>query len=147
MFGYFEQKRAAEVVIESSGLPYSTLRASQFYELVLIVLTGITKLPIAPVPGMRLQPVDAGEVAARLVELVRRGPSGLVDDMAGPRTYTMKELVRDYLAATHRRRLLMPVPMLGRAAAAIRAGGNLAPDHAVGKRTWEEFLADHLAHG
>ena len=32
----------------------------------------------------------------------------------------------------------------GQAAWAVRAGANLAPDRAVGKRTWEEFLADRI---
>jgi hypothetical protein len=37
-----------------------------------------------------------------------------------------------------------PVHIPGQAARAIRDGGNLAPDRAVGKRTWEEFLSDRI---
>jgi hypothetical protein len=36
------------------------------------------------------------------------------------------------------------VPIPGQAARAFRAGANLAPDRTVGKRTWEEFLADRI---
>jgi hypothetical protein len=39
---------------------------------------------------------------------------------------------------------LVPVHIPGQAARALRAGANLAPDRAVGKRTWEEFLADRI---
>src|ERR687893_426676 len=37
MFGYFASKRAAEKVIEDSGLPWTTLRATQFHDLILTV--------------------------------------------------------------------------------------------------------------
>jgi uncharacterized protein YbjT (DUF2867 family) len=62
--------------------------------------------------------------------------------MAGPQVYGMDELLRGYLRARGKRRPLVPVPLPGQAARAIRAGANLAPDRAVGRRTWEEFLAD-----
>jgi uncharacterized protein YbjT (DUF2867 family) len=145
MFGYFASKRAAEQVIEGSGLPWTTLRVTQFHDLILRVVQGVAKLPVIPVPaGFRFQPVDAGEVATRMVELALGQPSGLVPDLAGPRVYEMKELVRSYLQATKRRRLIMPVRMPGQAAGSVRAGANLAPDRAVGVRTWEEFLDEQL---
>jgi hypothetical protein len=56
----------------------------------------------------------------------------------------MEELIRGYLRATGRRRLLVPVRIPGAAAHALRSGVNLAPDHAVGRRTWEEYLAARL---
>jgi uncharacterized protein YbjT (DUF2867 family) len=145
MFGYFGAKRAAELVVADSGLPWTTLRAAQFHDLILMVARQLTKMPVIPIPaGFRFQPIDAGEVAARLVELSLGKPAGFVPDIAGPRVYQMKELVRSYLRATHRRRLIMPVKVPGTAARAIRAGANLAPEQAVGHRTWEDFLADRL---
>jgi uncharacterized protein YbjT (DUF2867 family) len=90
---------------------------------------------------MRAQPVDSGEVAARLVELALGKPAGLVPDIAGPRVYGMDELLLSYLHAIHRNRALIPVPLPGNAARAVRNGAILAPDRAVGQRTWEEFLA------
>ena len=144
MFGYFASKRDAELVVERSGLPWTMLRATQFHDLTLTAVRGMAKLPVVPVPPFRIQPVDAGEVAARLVELAQGGPARLVPDIAGPRVYGMDELVRGYLKATGRHRLLMPVRMPGKAARAYSAGANLAPDRAVGTRTWEEFLAGEL---
>ena len=88
MFGYFASKRAAERVVADSGLPWTTLRATQFHDLILTVARQLAKLPVMPVPaGVRFQPVDAGEVAARLVELALGAPAGLVPDLAGPRVY------------------------------------------------------------
>src|ERR671916_875278 len=88
MFGYFGSKHAAERVIADSGLPWTTLRATQFHDLLLMVAQQLAKLPVVPVPaGFRFQPVDANEVAARLVELPLGEPAGLVPDMGGPRVY------------------------------------------------------------
>jgi uncharacterized protein YbjT (DUF2867 family) len=145
MFGYFASKLAAERVVTESGLPWTTLRATQFYDSILTVARAMAKLPIVPVfAGFRFQPVDVDEVAARLVHLALGEPAGLVPNLGGPRAYLMAELLRSYLHATHKRRLILPVRLPGQAARAHRAGANLTPDHADGKRTWEEFLADQV---
>jgi uncharacterized protein YbjT (DUF2867 family) len=145
MFGYFASKLAAERMVTGSGLPWTTLRATQFHDLILMVARQMTKLPVIPVPaGFRFQPVDAGEVAGRLVELALGRPAGLVPDMAGPRVYTMPDLLHSYLRASGQRRPTVPVPIPGKAARAVRAGANLAPDRAVGRRTWEDFLAERV---
>ena len=143
LFGYFASKRAAELIVADSGLPWTTLRATQFYDLTLTVVQQLAKMPVVPVfAGVRFQPIDTGEVATRLVELSLGKPAGLVPDIAGPRVYGMDELVRGYLRAIHRRRPIMPVRLAGKAYQAVRAGAILAPDRAVGHRTWEEFLAE-----
>jgi uncharacterized protein YbjT (DUF2867 family) len=145
MFGYFGSKLAAERVVADSGLPWSTLRATQFHDLLFLVVGQLARLPVVPVPaGFRFQPVDPGEVADRLVELALGGPAGLVSDLGGPRVYEISTLVRGYLRARGRHRPILPVRVPGAAAHAFRAGANLAPDRAVGRRTWEEFLADRL---
>jgi uncharacterized protein YbjT (DUF2867 family) len=144
MFGYFASKRAAEHIVEDSGLPWTILRATQFHDLILTVARTLAKLPVVPLPaGFRVQPVDADEVAARLVELALGEPAGLVPDIGGPRAYGAAEMLRGYLRATKRRRRpIVPVPLPGRAARAFRDGANLVPEREVGRRTWEQFLAD-----
>jgi uncharacterized protein YbjT (DUF2867 family) len=145
MFGYFGSKLAAERVVAGSGLPWTTLRAAQFHDLSLVVAQQMARLPVIPVPaGVRFQPVDTGEVAARLVELALGTPAGLVPDMGGPRVYSTADLLRGYLRARGQRRVLVPVWLPGGAARAVRAGANLAPERAVGHRTWEDFLADRV---
>jgi uncharacterized protein YbjT (DUF2867 family) len=135
-------------VIAGSGLGWTTLRATQFHDLALLTVRQLARLPVVPVPaGWRFQPVDAGEVAERLVELALGAPAGLVPDLGGPRIYELAELVRSYLRATHRHRPILPVRTPGRAARAVRAGANLAPERAVGRRTWEEFLAERVSPG
>jgi hypothetical protein len=66
--------------------------------------------------------------------------------MGGPRAYGAAELLRGYLRATKRRRRpIVPLWLPGKAARAFRDGANLAPEQAVGHRSWEEFLADRVS--
>lgn len=144
MFGYFASKRAAEQIVMNSGLPWTILRATQFHDLLLTVAQAMEKMPIVPVfAGFRFQPVDSSEVAARLVELTLGEPAGLVPDLGGPRVYKMSDVMRTYLHSQGKRRFILPIRLPGQAARAHRAGANLTPDHADGKKTWEEFLASH----
>jgi uncharacterized protein YbjT (DUF2867 family) len=146
VFGYFGSKVAAERVVSDSGLPWTTLRATQFHDLLFMVAEQMAKLPVVPFPaGFRFQPVDADEVAARLVELTFGTPAGLVPDMGGPRVYGVADLLRSYLRARGKHRMLVPVSIPGKAASAIRAGANLAPELAVGRQTWEDFLAERVS--
>ncbi len=143
MFAYFASQRAKELVIEQSGLPWTNLRATQFYDgFILVMVRAMSKMPIVPLPaGTRFQPVDADEVADALVGLALDAPAGQAPDIAGPKIYDAESLLRSYLVAIGKHRAILKIKMPGAAAAAIRDGANLAPDRAVGRRTWEEFLA------
>ena len=105
MFGYFESKLAAEQVVAGSGIPWTTLRATQFQQSFLSVARGMAKLPVIPVPsGYQFQPIDAREVAARLVELALGEPAGLVAEIGWPQVLGMGERIRIYLRAARRSR-------------------------------------------
>ena len=133
MFGYFGSKLAAERIVSDSGIPWTTLRATQFHDLQLTVAEQMARLPVIPVPsGVRFQPIDADEVAARLVELTLGKPAGLVPDMAGPRVYGMADLIRGYLRARDKRRLLVPVWLPGKAACAMRQARTCLPNEPWG---------------
>jgi uncharacterized protein YbjT (DUF2867 family) len=143
--GYFKTKLEAEGVITDSGLPWTTLRATQFYELIARGAARLANLPVIPVPaGFVVQPVDSGEVAARLAELALYEPRGRVPDVAGPQILSFADLIRVYLRATGRRpRPVVPVwtPGIG----PIRAGALYPRPEAeatLGHRTWSDFLAE-----
>ncbi|MEU4798297.1 NAD(P)H-binding protein [Streptomyces sp. NPDC023327] len=143
---YFRAKLGAERAVTESGIPWTTLRAAQFHDLALTVAEKMGKLPVVPAPsGMRWQPVDARDVAARLAELALDRPAGRVADLSGPQVYGLGDLVRDYLKAAGKRRPLLPVPLPGKVGRAYRAGENLAADDGMsGTRTWEAFLAERM---
>lgn len=143
-FSYYRKKLAAESVVESAGLPWTVQRVTQFHSLLAFLFQNLARLPVMMLPaGFRFQPVDHTEVAGRLVELALGSPQGRVPDFAGPEVHTVQDLAAAYLKAKGRRRRLVAVPLPGRAARAFREGSNLAPDHAVGRVTFEEYLASH----
>lgn len=96
--------------------------------------------------GTDCQPADAGEVADRLVELALGDPAGRVPDFAGPTVYPAAGLAKDWLRAAGKHRVVLPVRVPGKIGAAWRAGHLTAPGHALGRRTWEQYLAERVAH-
>src|SRR5260370_4596851 len=127
-FGYFAAKLAAERVVADSGVPWTTLRATQFHDLCLTTARQMVRLPVIPVPaGIRFQPVDAGEVAGRLVELALGKPARLVPDLAGPRVYGMADLPRGYLRARGNPRKMAPRRLPRKAARPAPARAAPAP--------------------
>ncbi|GCD47266.1 SDR family oxidoreductase [Streptomyces paromomycinus] len=101
-----------------------------------------------PVPaGVRLQPVDVREIAARLVELASGAPAGRVADLGGPEARSARDLVRDTLQAGGRRRVLVPLWVPGRLFGALRRGENLTLEHADGTVGYGDFLAERSGGG
>lgn len=139
---YYRAKLAVEREIAESGLPWTILRTTQFHDLVAQILRLAARLPVMPLPaGFRFQSIDTGDVAERLVGLALHAPAGRVEDMGGPQVLDVRQLAGTYLMLTGKRRPLLSVPVPGGIARAYRQGRHLAPDHAVGRRTFEEFLA------
>jgi uncharacterized protein YbjT (DUF2867 family) len=92
-------KLASEDLIAHSGIPWSTLRATQFHYGIDFLLNFLTRLPLVTLlpTDLLLQPVDEEEVAGHLCEIVQAGPSGRLPDMGGPQVYTLGELARIWL--------------------------------------------------
>lgn len=145
---YYKSKLAVERLVEESGLGWTVLRATQFHDLLVMVLQGLSKLPVlfllGRCPG---QPVEVAEVADRLVELAAGAPAGRVEDLGGPETRTFESLARAYLKASGRRRAVVNVPLWGAAYRGFRSGGHLTPQRAVGKGTFEEYLVGRFGGG
>lgn len=58
----------------------------------------MAKLPVIPTPrGLRFEPVDAGEVAARVADLAQGDPAARVADLACPTVYDLADIFRSYL--------------------------------------------------
>ncbi|MFI5799920.1 SDR family oxidoreductase [Streptomyces sp. NPDC051677] len=140
-YGYYQAKLAVERQVEESGLGWTVLRATQFHDLLVQVFRTLAKAPVLILPaGVSDQPVEVAEVADRLAELATGAPAGRVDDMAGPEVRTAESLARAFLKASGRRRPVVNVPLWGAAYRGFRTGGHLAPERAVGKGTFEDYL-------
>lgn len=144
-WGYTKAKLEVERIVEASGLPWTILRVTQFYDYCFENSQKLAKFPlVAPVPaGFRVQPIDPSEVAARLVEFAVGEPAGRAPDMAGPQVSSWVDLFRSYLTATRRHRWVVPVRIPG--SKAVRNGALLPPArHTVGTKTWDQFLTARL---
>ncbi|MDA3649608.1 NAD(P)H-binding protein [Saccharopolyspora indica] len=140
---YYRAKLEAEESVMDSGLPWTILRTTQFHDLVARTISVQRRSPvIATLAGVNFQPIDVRDVAARLAELATGGPAGRVPDMGGPEVRSHGDLARAYLAATGRRRPVLPIRLPGAVVAGYRRGGHLAPDRAVGRVTFSDFLAE-----
>ncbi|MDC0769699.1 SDR family oxidoreductase [Streptomyces sp. HD] len=147
-FGYYKSKLAVERLVEESGLGWTVLRTTQFHDLLVRVFAMVSKLPVMLLPArVKDQPVEVAEVSDRLAELAQGAPAGRVEDMGGPEVRTFESLARAYLKATGRRRLVVSVPLWGKAYGGFRSGGHLTPGCAVGKATFEEYLGQRFGGG
>jgi uncharacterized protein YbjT (DUF2867 family) len=142
-FFYYRGKLAGERLIEASGVPWTVLRATQFHDLIRVVLAMSARLPLMLLPDLRFQPIETAEVAERLAGLAVGPPSGRVPDIAGPHVHGIRELARMYLRATGRRRPIVPFSLPGKVFRAYKAGLNLAPGHAFGRVTFADYLRAH----
>ena len=144
--GYYREKVRVEEMIADAGVPWTVQRATQFHDLLATLLGVVGRSPVLPVlKGARFQPVDVRDVADRLVTVAPGSPAGRAPDMGGPQVRSMADLARAWATATGRRRAVVPVPLPGRLAGAVREGGLLAPEHADGRITFEEYLATRSA--
>lgn len=144
-YPYYRIKLETERVVESSPVPYTILRATQFYDLVLMAMRFLGRLPVMAIPrGFLGQPIDAGEVAGRMVELALSEPAGRVPDIGGPEVRTFTDAARSYLEITGRRRRFFEFSMPGKTARAFREGALVCPDQAYGKIRWEDFLRSQM---
>jgi len=141
-YAYYNRKLRCEEMIASSSLPHTILRATQFHELIALVLHTAGRLPVVPLPlDFRFQPIAAAETADRLAELAGSDPAGRVPDIGGPEVRTLEDLVRSWRRHQGRPRRVVRLPLPGKVARGFRQGDNTCPDQAVGTVTWEQFLS------
>jgi uncharacterized protein YbjT (DUF2867 family) len=147
-FGLYRRKLADEQLIAGSGLPWTVLRATQFHDLIAVLLRMLAKPPVLAVPaGVRFQPVDVREVGDRLARLALGEPAGRAPDFGGPQVRAVTDLARSYLTMVGKRRPILPDWLPGQVFRAYRAGGHLTPEHACGTVTFEQYLTAQLAGG
>ena len=141
-YGYYRAKWAAEQVLLASGLPVTLLRATQFHEFADELLEQARRGPVVPVPmGWRVQPVDAGEVAAHVVEVCGRPPAGSVVEFGGPEELSVAELARAWAAVKAPGAHVVATPVPGKLSAALRDGAAVPTGGSRGRRTYGEHLA------
>ncbi len=97
--GYFRAKMAQENLIKSSRIPYTIVRATQFFEFVGSIAQSATDGQTVRLPPALMQPIVSDDVAAALANIAVEQPLNGTVDLAGPEPIRMDELVRRFLSA------------------------------------------------
>jgi uncharacterized protein YbjT (DUF2867 family) len=97
--GYFRAKLAQENLIKASSIPYTIVRATQFFEFVGGIAQSATEGQIVRLPPALMQPIVSDDVAEVMAETALEEPLNGTIDLAGPEPIRMDELVRQFLSA------------------------------------------------
>src|ERR1700720_351637 len=98
--GYFRAKMAQEGLIKASRIPYTIVRATQFFEFVGGIAQISTEGQKVRLPSALMQPIASDDVAAILADVAVGEPLNGMVEIAGPESIRMDEFVQRYLTAT-----------------------------------------------
>src|SRR5262249_52332913 len=102
--GYMRAKVAQERLIRSARIPYTIVRATQFFEFVGAIAGSGADGGTVRLPPALMQPVAAEDVSAAMADVAVNEPGNGTVEVAGPEPIRMDELVRRFLAATQDKR-------------------------------------------
>jgi uncharacterized protein YbjT (DUF2867 family) len=97
---YFRAKMAQENLIKASPIPYTIVRATQFFEFVGGIAQAATEGQTVRLPPVLMQPIVSDDVAAVVAEAALAEPLNGTVELAGPEPIRQDELVRRFLKAT-----------------------------------------------
>ena len=98
--GYFRAKMAQENLIKASSIPYSIVRATQFFEFVKGITDFSTRDNKVFLPSALIQPMAADDVASAVARIAMGSPVNGTIEVGGPEKLGLDELVRRYLVAS-----------------------------------------------
>jgi uncharacterized protein YbjT (DUF2867 family) len=98
--GYFRAKLAQEKLIKASPIPYTIVRATQFFEFVGGIAQSATEGQTVRVPPVLMQPIAADDVAAVMADVALAHPLNGTFDLVGPEPIRQDDFVRQFLNAT-----------------------------------------------
>ena len=99
--GYMRAKVAQEKLIKASPIPYTILRATQFFEFVGRIADAATSGQTVRLPSVLFQPIFSDDLAANVAKIAVSKPLNGMIETAGPDAFPFDELVGKYLAAHH----------------------------------------------
>jgi len=108
--GYFRAKMAQEKLIKASPIPYTIVRATQFFEFVGGIAQSATEGQTVRVPPVLMQPIVSDDVAAIVADVALAEPLNGTFDLAGPEPIRQDDLVRQFLNATGDARTVITDP-------------------------------------
>jgi uncharacterized protein YbjT (DUF2867 family) len=102
--GYLRAKMAQERLIRGSGIPYTIIHSTQFFEFLGAIAQSATVGETVIVSSACFQPIASDDVADAVADVALSVPINDILEIAGPAPFRMSELVARYLEATHDKR-------------------------------------------
>jgi uncharacterized protein YbjT (DUF2867 family) len=140
--GFFRAKMAQEKLIEGAAVPYTIVRATQFFEFVQGITDFSTKGNEVRLPTALIQPMAADDVASTLAGIVTEAPVNGMVEIGGPEQFRLDELVRLALATRKDARMVVGDPQASYYGVQITER-SLVPD--AGARLSRTRFADWLS--
>jgi uncharacterized protein YbjT (DUF2867 family) len=139
--GFFRAKLAQENLIKASSVPYTIVRATQFFEFVNKIADLSTEGNKVRLPPVLFQPMAAQDVASALGGIAMGSPVNGVLEIAGPEQFHLDELIRRDLAARKDPREVISDPN-ARYYGIVVSERTLVPDDQarLGKTRFEDWL-------
>ncbi len=108
--GYFRAKMAQEKLIKASTIPYTIVRATQFFEFVGGIAKSATEGQTVRLPPVLMQPIAADDVSAAVADVALTEPLNGTFELSGPERIRQDDFVRKFLTATGDARTVIADP-------------------------------------
>ena len=140
--GYFRAKMAQENLIKASPIPYTIVRATQFFEFVGSIAQSSTDGDTVRLSSAMMQPIVSEDVASLLADIAGEVPVNGTIEISGPEPIPMDDLVRQFLEATRDPRQVITDPTVGYFGTAVN-DQSLTPgaNPRLGQTRFQDWLA------
>src|SRR2546421_13019288 len=143
--GYFRAKMAQEKLIKASAIPYTIVRATQFFEFVGGIAQAATEGQTVRLPPVLMQPIASDDVAAVMADVARAAPLERTVELAGPEPIHQDDLVRRFLNATGDARTVTTDPKALYYGVAVNDQSLTPGDHPrLGPTRFEDWLSRNV---
>ncbi|HTU24163.1 MAG TPA: SDR family oxidoreductase [Pirellulales bacterium] len=140
--GYMRAKLNQEKLIERGPVPYTIVRATQFFEFLGWIAGPASGGDTVRLPAAPMQPIAADDVASALADISLAKPANGIVELAGPETQSIAEFVGRYLAASADRRVVVADPKVLYVGAALDERGlNPGPNARLGPTRFDDWAA------
>ncbi|PWI14792.1 NmrA family transcriptional regulator [Streptomyces sp. Act143] len=140
--GYFRAKLAQEELIKASGVPYTIVHATQFFEFAKGLADGVTDGDTVRLPAGKIQPIVSDDVAAAVARAAAGSPVGGVVEVAGPEVFELEEFIRVGLTAVDDPRKIVTAPEATYWGAELQGSTLLpGPDAHIAETRFADWLA------
>lgn len=145
--GYFRAKLAQEALIARSGVPYTIVRATQFFEFMASLADFSTKGDVVTLTTATMQPIASADVAAALADLVTVAPRHGIVEIAGPEQGPLAEFVATWLGHIDDPRAVTIEASSDYFGVAVEDGTLVpGPDARIMHTRYDDWLATAAAH-